>query len=273
MLKDKYYSFGVLSVILLFMSLVSMSLLSVSSVYGTAVNVNVAEHLGTISKEIDCCALDDKVMTASFDVFNSGSIAYAARVRVDMFDDENDAKITSIWSEGLELNPGQRDSISLYWYEPSDTTRTAKVRLYRGYDILNLEDITWVFNGSGLSENSESLVGSDKLGGTINFEDVRVHDDTIKFKMTADDDIGKIIVYPIRYKDGWIFEQTVVVDVIADKPQTAYVNYDTELFYENEIKLIAVSSDGRYYGEQMVLLKRESGIRKWLNLFVDMFNI
>ncbi|MBW6461427.1 MAG: hypothetical protein K0B07_00035 [DPANN group archaeon] len=271
MLKDKYFSFYYVSVILL-----SIFFLCTSLVYSAEINVNVAEHLDTVLKEIDCCKLNDKVMTASFDVFNSGSIAYAARIRLDVFDEDNDKKITSVWSSSSEFNPGQRDSISLYWYEPSDTTRIAKVRLYRGYDILNLEEITWRFNKSvesQLSKGFGEFADSDNIFGNINFEDVRVYEHNIRFKITADEDIEKVIVYPVQYKEGWIFEQTVVEDVIADKPRIVDVNYDTGFFYENEITLVAVSSDGEYYGEQKVLLKKESGIRKWLNLFVDMLKI
>ena len=254
MFKDVYILLIVLSAMLL----------SVFSAYGTAINVNVGGILDTTSKEIDCCSLNNGVMTASYDVFNSGSIAYSARIRLDV-SDENE-EITSIWSKEYKLNPGQRDTIEIYWYEPLNTVRIAKARLYRAYDILDIGNITWIFNDIYSPENFE------KTSSAIRFNNIQVYDDKIKFKITADNDVGKIIVYPIRYTKGWLFEQMVVENTIANKSKSAHINYDTGAFFEDEITLIAVSSDGKYYGEKTIVLKKETGLKKWINIFIDMLD-
>ncbi len=240
---------------------------SISFVYGTAINVNVADVLDTTTKEIECCQLNNKVMVASYDVFNSGSVAHGARIRLDVFDKSyGDNKTIPIWSAKHKLNPGQRETINLYWYEPSETIIVAKPKLYRAYEIIDLENITWDFNEIEQSE----LSFADE--GVINLDRIHVYDNKITVKMTASGNVGRVIVYPIQYTKGWLFEQTVVDSVIANKTKVVPINYETGMFYENEITLVAVSLDGRYYGEQKFLLKKETGLKKWFNLFVDMLN-
>ncbi|NOQ55833.1 MAG: hypothetical protein GQ477_03420 [Nanohaloarchaea archaeon] len=254
MFGNRYFSSIVLVVLLV----------SMTFAYGTAVNINVAEFLDSTSKEIDCCNLDDKVMTASYDVFNSGSIAYAARIRMDVFDEGE--MVTSIWSREYRINPAQRETIDLYWYEQSDKILFANAKLYRAYDILDIGNVTWEFNEAEVSQSVndlESLIGFDKIC---------VYDNKIKFEITTDEDIEKMIIYPIQYTKGWIFEQTVVNDVISGKSKKVSIDYDTGAFFEDEITLIAVSSDGRYYGEKTFLLKKEVGLKKWFNMFMDALN-
>lgn len=222
----------------------------------TSVEVNVIELLDTDVKSIDCCALNNNVMSASYDVFNSGSVAYAARIRLDILDGTK--KVTSIWSSESLLNPGERDTINMYWYEPKDKTITANARLYRAYDIVDIGNITWAFNDASTSAD------------VIDIEKIRVYDDKIKIRITAENDTGKIIIYPVKYTEGWLFEQNVIENVIAGKSRTIYMNYDAGVFHEAEITLVAVSEDGRYYGEKTFLLRKESGIRKWIGMFIDL---
>ena len=233
-------------------------LMLVPAACSTSVEVNVIELLDTDIKYIDCCILNSNVMSASYDVFNSGSVAYAARIRLDILDGAK--KVTSIWSSESLLNPGERDTINMYWYEPKDKTITADARLYRAYDIVDIGNITWAFNNASTS--------SDPIG----IEKIRVYDNKIKIKITAQNDAEKIIVYPVKYTAGWLFEQNVIEDVIAGKSRYAYIYYDTGMFRETDITLVAVSEDGKFYGEKTFLLKRESGIRKWIGMFMDLFD-
>ena len=233
-------------------------LILVPAACSTSIEVNVIELLDTNVKYIDCCMLNSNVMSASYDVFNTGSVAYAARIRLDIMDGAK--KVTSIWSSESLLNPGERDTINMYWYEPEDKTITASARLYRAYDIVDIGNITWVFNDASTSYDA------------IDIEKIRVYDDKIKIKITAKNDTEKIIIYPVKYTAGWLFEQNVIEDVIAGKSRTIYMNYDAGVFREAEITLVAVSEDGKYYGENTFLLKKETGIRKWIGMFMDLFD-
>lgn len=233
-------------------------LILIPAVYSTSVEVNVIELLNTDIKYIDCCMLNSNVMSASYDVFNTGSVAYAARIRLDIMDGAK--KVTSIWSSESLLNPGERDTINMYWYEPEDKTITANARLYRAYDIVDIGNITWVFNDASTSSDA------------IDIEKIRVYDDKIKIKITAENDTEKIIIYPVKYTAGWLFEQNVIENVIAGKSRTIYMNYDAGVFHEAEITLVAVSEDGKFYGEKTFLLKKETGIRKLIGMFMDLLD-
>ena len=150
-------------------------------VFGTSINVKVVGVLDSIVKKMDHVQLDNDgynaVLTTSYDVFNSGSIAYAARIRLDIFNGSEE--ITSIWSREYRLNPGQRDTIDLYWYEPSEANLNVKSILYRAYDVVDLENMTWIFEGIQSSGNNYGV--NDGYGSERNNElylDESVVDDT-----------------------------------------------------------------------------------------------
>ena len=65
-----------------FVSLFSI-LLFLPIIYGTTIEINIAEVLDSTLKEMDCCNLNNNLMDTKYDLLNSGSLAYVAKIRFE----------------------------------------------------------------------------------------------------------------------------------------------------------------------------------------------
>lgn len=237
-----------------FISLALIMAVSVSTAFGTSIEVNVADMVNSEAKELSR-TLNNNVLKVSYDVLNSGSSGYGARMRLDVFN--GTGQTATLWSREEKLIPGERRTISMYWYGPQDNENiTVKARLYRAYETAEVGNLTEKF-GKGDAEES------------IELDKIRVYDDEIRFRIKSRSDTERIIVYPEEYPRGWIFEQGTVDNIEAGRLKPASIHYETGLFSEKRITLLAVSEDGRYYGRRTFELKKEQGLGKWLNKFTD----
>ena len=252
MSKNKLFYFVSLFSIILFLPLI----------YGTTIEINIAEVLDSTLKEMECCNLNNNLMNTKYDLFNSGSLAYVAKIRFDIFNGTK--KVSTIWSEDYVLNPGMRTAVDLYWYNNITNnianTLNIKAKLYRAYDILDIGNLTWVFNQTKISKE------------TIDIENVHVYNNEIQFKVRTLNDTKKVIIYPKTSPEGWIFKQTIIDNLKSGKSKIAQINYETGIFSEKEITLIAVSDDGQSYGEKTFVLKKESNFAKWINNMMNIFH-
>lgn len=241
--------------LLYLVSLFSIMFVSLPIIHGTTIEINVAEVLDSTIKEMDCCNLQNNLMGAKYDLLNSGSLEYVTKIRFDIYNGSK--KLSTIWSKEYILNPGNRETLDLYWHNNVDGTLDVKAKLYRAYDIVDIGNLVWTFNGANNSEE------------TINIENVHVYNDEIQFRVETLNDTKKVIVYPKNSPEGWIFEQNVVENLKSKKSKSTHINYETGIFSEREITLVAVSEDGKNYGEKTIVLKRESDFKKWINQLVN----
>ncbi len=233
--------------------LVAASIL-LSAAYSAKIEVNVAELINSEAKEINHDSYNN-VLKISYDVMNSGSLEYGARVRLDIFN--GTAQTATLWSKEEVLTPGERKTISLYWYQqPENETLTANARLYRAYEIKEIGNVTET-SGKGNSAN------------TLEINSVRVYENEIKFKIKSTEDAKNVVVYPVKHPAGWIFEQESAGDIKAGSEKTASIHYETGAFREREVTLIAVSENGRNYGTKTFALKKKEGLSEWIGRFSD----
>jgi len=225
-----------------------------SAAHSAKIEVNVAELISSEAKEMNHDSYNN-LLKISYDVLNSGSIEYGARVRIDIF---NGTKYrTTLWSKEEVINPGERKTINLYWYQqPENETVTAKARLYRAYEIKEIGNITET-SGKGNSEN------------TLEINSVRVYENEINFRIKSTKDAKNVIVYPVNQPAGWVFEEDAIGDIMAGGEKPASMHYETGAFREHEITLIAISEDGRNYGTKTFALKKKEGLDAWIGRFSD----
>ncbi len=238
-------------------SIALIALFAASDVFGSSLQVNVEDIIGSETKEIGRKTANN-VMRIDYDVLNSGSAGYGARMRLDIFGGIE--KIATLWSREEKMAPSERKTISLYWFAQYAGNITAKARLYRGFEIVDAANTTEQFKNSS-AENS------------IEINRVKVYDNEIRFRIKSKSDASKIIIYPTEHPEGWLFEQGFVDDVAAGKEKKASISYETGLFVPKKITLIAVSADGKHYGITTFVMEKEEGFGKWVNLLMDRINI
>ena len=75
-----------------------------------------------------------KVLLYQVETYNSGSIGYRVRVRVDVI---GNLSFYSMWTEEKELMPGDRKLFKLYWYPSSNGTFLLQPKIYFANQILS----------------------------------------------------------------------------------------------------------------------------------------
>ena len=129
-------------------------------------------------------------------------------------------------------------------------------RLYRAYEIKEIGNIT-------------EISGKDSSENTLEISSARVYENEIKLRVKSRADTKNIILYPINYPAGWLFEQEEIGGINAGSSKAASIYYETGAFHEREITVIAISEDGMNYGTKTFTLKKEEGLSKLISQLWD----
>jgi len=215
--------------------------------------VNVTEILTAeaINVNYDSIVEDGKVFKTSFELFNSGSIGYKARVRLDVFNDKN--LVYTGWSDEKSLPPGIRVFFRVYWY-PSNSTGnfTGRLMIYYANEIEKMDTIEFEVKGISIPEKSIEIV------------DFKTYDEEVEIALKSDQSLNNVVVIPSGYPLGWVFEQTMIEKLEKNKVKRIGLVYKPSLWKPTLIKLDVITEDGKYYTSESFLLERETGIRRLL---------
>jgi len=117
------------------------------------------------------------------------------------------------------------------------------------------------------TEENVKLIKAVEAEVELEIEKVKIYDDTIVFKIRSDVPMGNAVVIPKSFPNGWIVEQKTIKKIEEGKIHTVEVLYEPELWKEAEARVLVVSEDGKYYGQKVFPLEKESGISRFCYLF------
>ena len=166
----------------------------------------------------------------STEFYNTGTIPYKARMRIDVFDEK---RIFSGWSKEKPLMPGDRDYFEVFWYSEEAGNFTVLLRAYFGNEIVAYDSINLSLGESNAEE-------------AINISVTSMSYDSIGFFLDPD---METVIIPYNYNPGWIFEQS------ADT-----VSYEPTVWVPCDVSVYAVSLDGEYYGKKTFRLDVEDSV-------------
>ncbi|MBI4020212.1 MAG: hypothetical protein HY367_02685 [Candidatus Aenigmarchaeota archaeon] len=236
------------------MPLLSLLLLAAAA-SALSVEVGVAEKLEGSLKTIQTSNSNGLIKVVS-EFYNSGSIGYTARERLEL---NATGHGQTAWSSLAALVPGQRGTFEAYLY--SNTTEDAEIipRVYFANEILAADPI--VVRGGTLMSREPAF----------ELYDFRAYDDMVRLDIRSSKDVGGIVLIPEGYPPGWVFEQARISSHMkAGRDAEARMGYHPDIFSEGaQLKIMAVSEDGRYYGEGAFVMRREAGLSMYINLFID----
>lgn len=215
------------------------------------ISVNVPENLkGSITLFSYGPFLD--ILKFQTEYYNTGSIAYKARIRIDVFNDSQ--MVFTGWSDEKSMMPGDRKNFEIYWYTNSTGNFTAKARVYFANEIneeeLNIEKKVSTF--------PESI---------FEIESFRTYDNHVIFDLMAKKDARNVVVIPSNFPLGWIFEQKKIDSINKDEGMTVILHYYPSVWTPQNINLVIASDEGRYSTEKTVELRKETGIQ-WLFYYI-----
>jgi hypothetical protein len=170
--------------------------------------------------------ISENLVKFSTEFYNTGTIPYKARIRVDVFD--YDKYLFSGWSKEKPLMPGGRDYFEVFWYSEKAGNFTALLKAYFGNEIVNYGYINVTIGKASAAES------------TINISAVRMSYDDIALSLNSN---AETVIIPYNYPYGWIFEQEIT------SRHEVTVRYEPSLWVPGDVSFYAVSPDGRHYGK------------------------
>jgi len=231
-------------------------LLLISIANAQLIKVNIAEVLnGNITSLVYNPNMNTNLFKITTEFFNTGSIGYKARARLDIFSQSN--LLYTAWSKEASLIPGVKSSFDMYWYEPNMTGNfSGRLRVYYANEIKESE-IRFKIKNFTISQD------------IFEISDLRTYDNYIKFSLKSPQTLSNVIVFPSKYPLGWIFEQTKIEKLNQNDKISVALPYQPSLWIPNEVTIAVVTEDGKYYSSKTFTLVKEEGLLKYIHYLTD----
>ncbi len=222
-------------------------------VFAASVNVNIEDLILSEMKEVH--TISGGLLSSSPELYNAGSVSYAARVRLSVADNGNE--IFSAWSAKDAVMPGERNDFNIFAYISSPGNYTARLFGHYANDAFKLAEYNFSVNEHPSA--SRSIILSKP----------RIYDNKITISATSETGETGVVIMPAGYPKTWIFEQKTLSALSGKKTVRISIPYEADIFSEKEITLIAVSLDGEAFGQIEFPMKREHGFYKYISLIND----
>ncbi|MEM3393686.1 MAG: hypothetical protein QXY79_01400 [Candidatus Methanomethylicia archaeon] len=236
-----YTTFGN-SKIIIFLVFLFLFLFSISR--ATLIEVDVSKNLEGNTVYFSCDPSKD-LMRFYLEFYNTGSVAYRARVRLDIIN--NSKSIFTTWSNEKILMPGDRKDFEVYLYGNSTGNLTLRSRVYFGNEI---EERNFTI------EKEYSFLPED----VFEIKNFRTYDDFIVFDIKAKKSAKDVVIIPYDFPMSWIFEQKKVRFLNENEEKTVALNYYPDFWNGEKMTLIIASDGGKYKTEKSFEMKKEVGI-------------
>lgn len=220
-------------------------LFSIAAIRGSIINIVISEFIDVdiIGLKYENILRYGKPLNVSFEIFNSGSIGSKIRVRLDIL--ENNKTIFTGWSNEVELQPGSKKYLEIYWYPFNKTGEfVGRLRAYVANEILELDYIK-VNVKDFVSENSSIKIISPKI-----------YSDRITFFIKSDKDLRNILIVPSNYPTGWIVNQKILERVKSNVLNYVEIEYYPSIWKKDTLTIFVLTEDGKYYGYSSFELKK-----------------
>lgn len=176
----------------------------------------------------------------SIELYNSGSIAYIAKTRIDLF--ENGKKAFTTWGVSRIMIPGTKETIELHALAGRTGNFTPRLRIYFANELLE----KWY---------PERNIEVSERQGAFAFSGISAGKDHVEFDIKSDRD-ADVILIPDSYPPGWEFPYSHI-QLKANQTETERMSFNPDVIKDTEISLIAVSTDGMLMDSQKFHVKAE----------------
>jgi len=231
-------------------------------VHAQIIKISISQILGIEIPNLDYDKIvqNGELFNISFDIYNSGSVGYAARVRLDIL--KNNDSIFVGWSEELPLWPNSYGHYELFWYPSNSTEKfTARIRIYYANEIKELKPIN--FEVRTYSSPSSS----------IKITQFKTYEDKIKIGLVSDKDLKNIIIIPSDYPLGWIFEQVKLDSLSANKEKIIDIQYVPSIWQPIQVNINVVAENGKYFSSESFTMERETGIWSYISYVMESIRV
>jgi len=196
----------------------------------------------------------------NFDLFNSGSIGYSARVRLDILN-QTELYYTG-WSEEKSLWPGSSAYFEVYWF-PANLTGDfqARVMIYHANEIKELEPIEF------------KIVGIGKPEKNIEITDFETHENLVEVRVKTNKELKNLVVVPSGYPYGWIFEQSKIESISRGEEKKVELKYEPTIWEPINVTMHLFTEDGKHYSSELFMMERKKPSVSFVSYFIEILRI
>lgn len=232
-----------------FLSILIISFfLILSTSRAQVVHVNIKEVIEVEVTRIDynSTITDGRPFKVNIELFNSGSVGYKARIRLDIFDQDN--LVFTGWSDEKHFFPGNQKTYDLYWYPLNVGGEfKASIRIYFANEIKKVKPIKFEIRPA--EETPENV---------FEILDFRTYDEEVEFLLKTNKTLESIVIVPSSYPTGWIFEQAKINKLESGSIKIINLKYEPSLWKQTDVTINIFTEDGEYYTSESFTLKRET---------------
>lgn len=243
--------FFLMTVLILFLLMFSLSV-------AQKIVVKIEEVLSIETFNFQYDSLVDKgIFKVSFGVYNTGSVGYKARARLDVF---NGSKlIFTGWSEEKSFTPSTRKTFTLYWLPSKRGKFNAEIRIYYANEIKTVKKIKF--------EVKNVTLPSD----VFEIKNLKTFSDEIEFDLISKESLKDVLIIPSDYPLGWIFEQKKIDDLMENEEKEVSIKYEPSLWKSTTLTLNIITSDGEYFTSKSLKLERVSPLEEFFHQLFKLF--
>jgi len=201
--------------------------------------------------------ISGNLMTFKVEFYNSGSIGYKSRVRIDVFNDSQ--QIFTAWSEERKFVPGDRKIFELFWFTNLTGNFSGRIRAYFANEIVEKE----------FKLEKSFAYPAEKAFSISNF---RTYENAVVFDLKSEKYAGNVVIVPENIPLGWIFQQKRL-EIRENEVKTVAISYKPAIWSEENLTLSIASLDGKYFTQEEVRLKKESGFLGFIHYFIDVLKL
>ena len=172
---------------------------------------------------------------------NVGSLGCEVRMRVDFYN--NGELIHTAWSNSEPVWPGGVAELTSYWFYPTKDKLTARIRIYACNEIFEY----------GTVEIKTEEINPER--GILGLKEIRTYEDYIEVKIKSKIKLNNVFIIPKNYPTTWIFESEKI-DVLENE-KWLKIRYEPTIWEENNLTLVAITEDGKFFDEKTFLMKKE----------------
>jgi hypothetical protein len=196
-------------------------------------------------------------LKVSFELFNSGSIDYKARVRLDILKQNN--LLQTVWSNEEDFVPGATHHFDIYYPVNLVGNFNAELKIYFANEIKDLKSFNFQVKKITLPDRA------------FDIKNLNTYEKEIVFNIISNKTFEKILIVPTNCPIGWICEQTKIEKINENELNKIKLYYIPSLWKESDININIFTEDGKYITTKTFTLKRVGILRQFLHDFLITF--
>lgn len=202
--------------------------------------------------------ISNGVLKINPEFYNTGSVAYKARVRLNVLNSTD--TIFTGWSKEETLMPGERKNFEIYGYILRTENIIAKLRVYYGQEI-------------DQREMKFKVTKNDITEDVFQIKNFRTYDNFIKFQIRSNKSLNNVLIVPKNYMMGWVFEQMKIEKLDENKNIEVVIPYESDVWLSHDMNIDVFTEDGKYYSTFSFNLQKEKGLEKYVNYITDKLSL